>query len=219
MVSSIDSSSSATSGTSTPAERTSQDVDAVLAEYDYDLLPDGRRAGLTEKIWLDADEDGIFDPSELAETRIDWTYDPVGRLVRESYDSHDNSLDYVTDYVFDLVGNRLLKLTDTDPDWVALGEGLPTSPDQSVAYSYDINDRLLVETAATWDGGTSAWITDRTTLYQYGPNADPTEGIGGDHTMQTRKTVWQGTRPTRPPAHGWPTARSATTCRTACPKP
>ncbi len=168
-------------------------VDALLAEYAYDLLPDGRRAGVTEKIWLDADEDGIFDPSELAGTRIDWTYDPVGRLVRESYDSHDDSLDYVTDYLFDLVGNRLFKLTDTDPDWVALGEGLPTSPDQSVAYSYDINDRLLVETAATWDGGTLAWITDRTTVYEYGPNADPTEGIGGNHTMQTRKTVWGGT--------------------------
>jgi YD repeat-containing protein len=178
-------------------------VDAVLAEFDYDLLPDGRRAGVTEKIWLD-DGNGFFDPSELAETRIDWTYDGVGRLVRESYDSHDNSLDYVTDYLFDLVGNRLFKLTDTDPDWVALGEGLPTSagrrspdlalgwakvsrprprlgeglptsPDQTIGYTYDLNDRLLTETKDA--AGTA---NDRHTVYGY------------DATQQTSKTVYAG---------------------------
>jgi hypothetical protein len=54
------------------------DVDTLLAQYDYDLLADGKRSGVTEQI----DHDAI--PSTpLQTTRIDWFYDNLGRLTRE----------------------------------------------------------------------------------------------------------------------------------------
>jgi len=178
-------------------------IDTLLAQYDYDLLADGRRAGVTEKIWQDADENGIVAPSEIAETRIDWFYDDVGRLTREIYDGPGTDLDYATDYIFDLVGNRLEKLTDATPNEEILVEGETLTqlaayrtgaelvPDRAITYSYDANDRLLTELVESIaaDGTRAA---QQTTLYEYGPNADPGTGIGGDWTMQTRKTVWQG---------------------------
>ena len=133
-------------------------VDALLAEYDYDLLPDGRRSGVTE-----IDDDGNT-------TRIDWLYDNLGRLTRESYDSYDGPLDFIADYQFDLVGNRLTKNTDTDPSF----DGDPTF-EETVTYTYDANDRLLTETKDA-DGTAD----DRHTVYEY------------DATQQTAKTVYEG---------------------------
>ncbi len=134
-------------------------VDALLAEFDYDVRADGRRTGVTE-----TDDQG-------RQTRIDWVYDSLGRLTRESYDSHDDSLDFVADYVFDLVGNRLAKKTDTDPTF----SGEPAF-DEVIDYVYDANDRLLTETK---DDLTAA-NEDRFTEYAY------------DHTQQTGKTVYEG---------------------------
>lgn len=85
-------------------------VDAILAEYDYDLLADGKRSGVTEKV----DDDGN-PATALKNTRVDWLYDNLGRLSREVYDSYDDTRDFATDYVFDLVGNRLAKKTDSTP--------------------------------------------------------------------------------------------------------
>jgi RHS repeat-associated protein len=99
-----------------------------------------------------------------------WLYDNMGRLTRESYDSSDDSLDFLTDYVFDLVGNRLEKQTDTDPTFT----GDPTF-DDSVTYTYDDNDRLLTETK-----NAPGMADDRHTVYQY------------DATQQTQKTVHEG---------------------------
>ncbi len=143
-------------------------VDALLAEYDYDVRADGKRTGVTE-----IDDQGRT-------TRIDWSYDDVGRLIRESYDSFDDSLDFIADYVFDLTGNRKEKKTDTDPTFT----GNPTF-DETVSYVFDKNDRLLSETLDA--PGTA---NDRFTIYEYGPNAS--SGYGGDHTTRTKKTVYQG---------------------------
>ncbi len=143
-------------------------VDALLAEFDYDVRADGKRTGVTE-----TDDQGRT-------TRIDWDYDDIGRLIRESYNSFDDSLDFIADYVFDLTGNRREKKTDTDPTFT----GSPTF-DETVSYVFDANDRLLSETLDA--PGTAE---DRFTAYEYGPNA--AGGYGGDHTTRTKKTVYQG---------------------------
>jgi len=135
-------------------------VDTLLAEYDYDLLADGKRSGVTE-----TDHAGNT-------TRIDWLYDDIGRLTRESYDSYDNDLDFIADYTFDLVGNRLTKQTDTDPTF----SGDPTF-DETITYEYDANDRLLTE-AKDVAGGSE---NDRFTEYNYGD--------ANEKTQQTKKTV------------------------------
>jgi len=72
------------------------------------LDANGRRSGVTEK---------QYDPvsQTTKETRIDWLYDNLGRLTREIYDldpTTSSDDDFVTDYVLDLVGNRLAKSVD-----------------------------------------------------------------------------------------------------------
>jgi len=142
-------------------------VDAVLAEFDYDLLADGRRSGVTEK-----DDQGRV-------TRIDWLYDSVGRLTRESYNSFDDSLDFIARYRFELTGNRREKASNTSPtaaDFSAFFDTGALTPDETVTYTYDANDRLLTETkdmAGTTD--------DRRTIYSY--------GTGNAGTQQTGKEV------------------------------
>jgi RHS repeat-associated protein len=169
--------------------------DILLAEFDYDVLADGRRSGVTETMWYDTDTD----PQTLEEheTRIDWFYDAVGRLTREVYDSHDNTLDYATDYLFDLVGNRREKISDTSsggddlsPRFAGYRDRESPAPlvaNETITYEYDANDRLLTETKDA--AGTA---DDQYTEYEYGPNADLENEYGGDHTMQTRKTVYSG---------------------------
>ena len=69
-------------------------------------------------------------------TVIGWTYDALGRLVEEAYDSYDNGLDFTASYEYDLVGNRLEKTVD---------QGSDSTIDETTAYTYDANDRLLTE--------------------------------------------------------------------------
>jgi RHS repeat-associated protein len=167
-------------------------VDILLAEYDYDLLADGKRSGVTEQV----DDDG--DPeTALKTTRIDWLYDNLGRLSREVYDGYGTDLDFVADYTLDLVGNRVTKKTDATPSVAEMSSyhaaavagtaSALVEVNEEIDSAYDANDRLLTE-ARDVDGTPAD-----TTLYEYGPNADPAGGYGGDSTQQTRKTVWQGT--------------------------
>jgi RHS repeat-associated protein len=123
----------------------------IIASYDYTLREDGFRTGTVE-----TSADGV--------TIIGWTYDNLGRLTSETYDSYDDSLDYATTYIMDLVGNRLEKLTDVDGD---------ADMDEVVTYTYDANDRLLTESLDSDGDG----VVDQTTAYTYGP------------TEQTAKTV------------------------------
>ena len=57
-------------------------------------------------------------------------------MTKERHDNADDLLDYVTEYVYDLVGNRLEKRTDADGDSVF---------DEVIRSQYDRNDRLLNE--------------------------------------------------------------------------
>ena len=143
--------------------------ESLLAEFDYELLLDGKRSSVTE-----TDEDGN-------QTYIDWVYDELGRLVfEESYSELLPARNYVDEYQYDLVGNRLTKDHDSNGDGIV---------DEAITYLYDANDRLLVETR---DDLTVA-DDDGYTLYEYGPNADftdPADPYGGDHTEQTKKTVY-----------------------------
>jgi RHS repeat-associated protein len=172
-------------------------VDTLLAQYNYDLLADGKRSGVTENVRFDDDNDYV---PEDHETRIDWFYDSLGRLTREVYDSqYDDSLDFVTDYALDLVGNRLSKNTESQPDFLASPSSelthdakaaYPAAHTEQIDYVYDANDRLLVEKLDS--NGDS--VVEQTTTYAYGPNArlsTPTDLYGGDGTQQTVKTVHQ----------------------------
>jgi len=145
-------------------------VDALLAEFDYDLLADGRRSGVTET----DDQDNT--------TRIDWLYDDVGRLVGEAYNSYDDDLDFITGYEFDLAGNRLEKASDTAPasgDFTAFLSSGTLTPDETVTYTYDDNDRLLTEVKDA-----TGTADDRYTEYEYGED--------NSGTQQTAKTVHEG---------------------------
>ena len=145
----------------------------VLGLFEYELFSDGRRAGVDE-----TDDLGRV-------TQIDWFYDNLGRLTGEAYDSHDDDLDFISEYRFDLVGNRLQKLTDDSPTVAELDAYLTDrtfTPDETIGYDYDANDRLLEEELDTGADGT----IDKTTVYEYGGPTNP-------HTEQTKKTVWQGT--------------------------
>jgi len=79
--------------------------------------------------------------------RFDWFYDNLGRLTEERFDEgNDGNVsyqdDYVTDYQFDLVGNRLEKAVDTA---ASLSANYTFAPDQFIDSTYDRNDRLLRE--------------------------------------------------------------------------
>lgn len=140
-------------------------VDQLLAEYDYDLAADGKRSGVTEETLVD---------SVLEETRIDWLYDALGRLVEEDYDydtSATTAADYVAVYKIDLVGNRVEKSVDRLD-----AAGI----DELFTYDYDANDRLLREVKNVQ--GTD--VGDETSFYRYGSD--------NLQTLQTAKTTYDG---------------------------
>ena len=153
-----------------------QDED-LLASYAYSLLADGRRSGVTEMI--DHDNDPL---TPLVETRIDWFYDNLGRLTRESYNydlnaADDNLVrdeDYITDYVLDLVGNRMLMLTDTIPDF----DGDPVWREKTNYLGYNPDDHQVVEYFDADNDGT----TDQTTVYLYG-------GLGSQSQLLRKSVV------------------------------
>ncbi|MHB0954937.1 MAG: putative Ig domain-containing protein [Pirellulaceae bacterium] len=89
----------------------------VLASYRYTLTATGRRSAVEEQ----------------GGRRVDYTYDPVGRLTREAIT--DAVLgDLAIDYLYDAAGNRLTRNDSA--------QGL-------TEYVYDDNDRLLSETLAS----------------------------------------------------------------------
>jgi RHS repeat-associated protein len=116
-----------------------------LADYAYDLLPDGRRSGVTETVW----ENGTTEVS-----RTDWQYDDLNRLIDEAFHSPDGLLDYDAHYTYDLTGSRLEKTVD---------QGNDGTIDETISSTYDQNDRLLTETDDLAQG------TDTTTTHAYGP--------------------------------------------------
>jgi len=163
-------------------------ADALLTEFDYDLLANGRRSGVTEKQY-----DPVSDT--IKETRIDWLYDNLGRLTREIYDLDPTTAtddDFVANYVLDLVGNRLEKKTDLAPSAADMAAYHADAADvalvetnEQVSSTFDANDRLLTETKDA-DGTDD----DRFTVYHYGPDGN-SDGHD-DWTQQTTKIVHEG---------------------------
>ncbi len=140
-----------------------------LADYEYTVDTDGQRIKLEESLLL---SDGVT----IRTAEIDWLYDDLGRLTQERLDSSDDSLDYTTDFLYDLVGNRISQQTDHGNDTVL---------DEIISYAYDDNDRLLEEKKNDLTGS-----EDRFTAYEYGPS--------GAGTAYTSKTVYDGLDDTGP---------------------
>ena len=120
-----------------------------LVSYTYDLLADGKRAGVIEhRDLITVDEGSTAQVVRDNTVTFDWEYDNLGRLVGESYatvgvitrNSTGVTLSdgYDATYEFDLVGNRLKK--------DVVGQG-PTASSVTT-YVYDDNDRLTTETVA-----------------------------------------------------------------------
>ncbi|MDR0611015.1 MAG: hypothetical protein LBG58_12955, partial [Planctomycetaceae bacterium] len=131
------------------------DTDELVSKFGYTLDSQGRK--------VHADE--TFNVSGAEKTsKIDWTYDNAGRLIREVFDHYDDTLDQTQEWEYDLVGNRLSQKLDKGNDniWEAF-----------TTYEYDVNDRLLTE---IFDDLTDT-NKDRLTEYGY------------DHTQQTYKSV------------------------------
>jgi RHS repeat-associated protein len=126
-----------------------------IAEFDYDVRADGRRTGVTET---------RYDSGSAETTRVDWTYDDLGRLTDEVFNHYDDLLDQSLHFTYDLVGNRLEQTLD---------KGNDATIDEKVTYTFDDNDRMLTESNDADNDGT----VDTTTTYGY------------TATEQTSKTV------------------------------
>jgi len=109
----------------------------ILQRYTYDYYQDGNKSRETF-----TDKDG-------ATHTWNWVYDQLGRLIREVHDNADGNLDYTTDYIYDLVGNRLATQTDKGNDGTV---------DEEIRSVFDQNDRLKSETEIA--GGVQSKRTD-----------------------------------------------------------
>jgi RHS repeat-associated protein len=102
-----------------------------VSEFSYQLDDLGRKDYAIEKFWAEYGEQ---------KNEIDWEYDNAGRLIYEKFDHYNDDFDQTSEWLYDLVGNRLKQVVN----------GTET------AYSYDSNDRLLNEVTG-----------NKSTLYRY----------------------------------------------------
>jgi RHS repeat-associated protein len=149
--------------------------DVLVAKYRYDLNPDGTKRQATET------------DDQFNHRTSYWSYDADGRLISEAMDVGgvgSTAEDYVRTYRYDLTGNRLAKSTQHAPSSAALDAFLADpagfTPDETITYTYDGNDRLLTETDDAADPA-----DDTYTVYDY------TSGTR-DTTAQTSKTIYAG---------------------------
>ncbi|WDE97667.1 Ig-like domain-containing protein [Lentisphaera profundi] len=105
-------------------------AEEVLASYKYELRADGRRAEVLEKR---KEASGV-----LSQTSIVYTYDELNRLTKEASISNADDATFITNYEYDIVGNRTKKASASDV----------------IDYSYNISDQLVTE-ASTAEGTTS----------------------------------------------------------------
>lgn len=134
----------------------------LLASYEYTLREDGLRTSVLETR-READD-------TLSQVRVNYTYDALNRLTREESVVLAGTLpdrSFTTDYVYNLVGNRLSKTT-------APGSG----DGETITSTYNDNDQLLQEVAV------KAGVTT-TTTYAYNTNGSLIEKrVNGDLTAQ-----------------------------------
>jgi RHS repeat-associated protein len=102
-----------------------------VSQFDYTLDNLGRKDYAIEKFWT---------KYGLQENEIDWEYDEAGQLIYEKFDHYNDEFDQTSEWIYDLVGNRLKQIIN----------GTITT------YNYDVNDRLLNEVT-----------DDKTTIYGY----------------------------------------------------
>ena len=137
---------------------------ALLTEYDYAVLSDGKRDSVTETVSAAAGGDGV-------PVLTDWAYDALGRLTAETVGGAGG---YTDAYTLDLVGNRVEKIHD------AAG----SADDVLTESSFNANDQLT--------GGVSAGAGAGTTAYVYDANGSTTlrtvTPAGG--TAIATKYVW-----------------------------
>lgn len=125
----------ATTHYAAPAPSNASSSRQPLAQFEYQLRPDGKRTATRETFWFDTDQDPQT-PLEPQVNEWSWEFDAAGRLTDEMVNHFDDRLDRSDHYDFDLVGNRGQKTTD----WWS-----PDSVDEIFQYAYDANDRLLEE--------------------------------------------------------------------------
>ncbi len=128
----------------------------VTAEFHYDYLLSGLTAKTLEAFaGPSGDLRDPLDPSQYRDdaTVIDRTfdYDSIDRLIRETIDHTNDSLDQATDYILDLVGNRVEKRTDYGNDG---------SVDEVVRSSFDVGDRIIESLVDGNNNGTDDQRTD-----------------------------------------------------------
>jgi RHS repeat-associated protein len=100
----------------------------VLASYGYMLSASGQRTNVTETRLESAGTNST--------TQIGYTFDDLGRLIREASTSQLAEARYTNTYVYDLVGNRLTNI------FVAGGVT------EIISFTYNANDQLLQEASA-----------------------------------------------------------------------
>jgi RHS repeat-associated protein len=126
-----------------------------VSQFSYELDKQGRKLSAKEKFWIEFGQQ---------ENNIDWIYDDAGRLIYEKFDHYDDAFDQTSEWIYDLVGNRLRQTVDKGNDGTV---------DNVTKYTYDKNDRLLKEQHDAQNDG----------------NFEKTTAYGYDHTQQTSKTV------------------------------
>jgi len=149
----------------------------VLGSYAYTLAPDGRRIGVLESF-----RNPVNPVDPVKTNSVTYTYDDLNRLIKETATA-ENGTGYSSDYVYDAVGNRLLRTVNAN------GQILQTS------YTYNDNDQLLSESNSV----TVAQIpVGYTTIASTATSGDPllggvAAGRGGSPTVIYRNVpgpIW-----------------------------
>jgi YD repeat-containing protein len=125
----------------------SRGADTIFTQ-DYELQSDGQRDYVVEHRYTS--------PTQFSETKIDWSYDALGRLIGERRDEGNDSPtspngdhDYLMTFAYDLAGNR--KTEEIDKMGTA---------NETVIYTYDEGDHLLNENS-TVDANDAEYHYDR----------------------------------------------------------
>lgn len=80
----------------------------ILSKYDYGIYrADGKKTGVTETTYTTVG--GVPVPQTTTYT---WGYDNLGRLTSENLDHHEDALDQVAGWKYDLAGNRVEQTID-----------------------------------------------------------------------------------------------------------
>ncbi len=107
-----------------------------LGEFKYTYNAKNQKTRLVETFWR-TPTSGNGSDNDRQTTVYDWVYDSNDRLIQESIDSFDNTLDRRETYTHDLFGNRVQAVIDL--------LSTPAAVDQAIAYLFDQNDRLISE--------------------------------------------------------------------------